>query len=292
MLVSHPLLRRFENELNIGEHNLEWTIYGEDFFFRLKDSDVAIIWCCIERRYYANLLSSPNESERVAQQIKQELAKFQVWRMAFLENCDVFLKQEIGLVRRGKEREFAKFELPNPFSSPHNALTSPVELQIVVENSLPEIGRLKQVLNQPPEARVWFNVNWAWGTSQELEGLLQAMATLIRQPQHGSSEWQYHLKNRFSSPITSRPYNYKLIPNPASYFPFLLCLGRYFPVEVNKLVIYDKRGSYKENWPTINFSTKMPTSHEKIEAWMLWQDFLTGKIPPEEIKKLRDSLQL
>lgn len=302
LFAEPPVLRRFENDLDTGKIQLEWTRIGRDFYFRPKNARIELVWCHLGRGGYASdlLRAKPAISIWTTQKIKRSLANFDVWRAAFVEDCDLFFRDDFGVVRlqgkKGGEQEFARFELLNPFSSSHNKLASAVELQRIIEDSLPEIELLKDILKSPPEQRILRTVHWPWGTQQELEKLLRAMATIIRQPQHSWYEWYYYVANRFREPIITDPRYVNPQISGLEHNPFLSCLKRYFPVEVSELTIYTIHNieSYDEmNYsPIIKISKGMPTSHEKIEAWMLWQDFLTEKIPPAEIEKLRDSVQI
>ena len=301
MFADHPLLRRFENELDVNGFQLEWTKIERDFYSRPKGANVEIVWWHSGRGgcYESDLLRSKRAIvESTAHKIIREIANFQVWRAAFLDDCDLFFRADFGVVRlKGKvggEQEFARFALPTAFSSPHKCLSSSLELRRVIEDSLAEIERLKMILKQPPESRVWWSISWNWGTQQELEKLLRAMAILVRQPQHELEEWYYQLRSHFQGQVTPFPHHSAPSIHLDSFRPFLNHLKLCTPCKISFTTIYDIHNiaSLEPHywWPSLNLSTKMPTAHEKIEAWMLWQDFLTGKIPTAEIKKLRDSI--
>ena len=296
LFADPPVLRRFENDLDTGKIQLEWTRIGRDFYFRPKNARIELVWCHLGRGGYASdlLRAKPAISTWTTQNIKRSLAGFDVWRAAFLEDCDLFFQMDFGVVRLpakiGIEQEFARFDLSNHFSSPHNRLTSASELQSIIRDSLSEIKRLKNVLNQPRQSRVLWSINWLWGTQEELERLLLSMAIIVRQPQNDSEEWHYQLMNNFRGNMIWNHYDSNSKVDVPLCEPFFNCLKRYFPVEISCQVIYTIHniGDLHHGYvgPLLNLSTKNVTAHEKLEALLTWRDFLRDKIPATEIDEL------
>ena len=191
------------------------------------------------------------------------------------------------LGRRGRE---VRIELPNQFHTPNRLLTSTQELQTIVDSFGDKLDKAWFAMNQSIENRGWASVSWPWDTREKLKDLIQAMGVLIRQPQHGNQLWVYWIKTNFTAEIfLDGPYfnSPGQAPDVGIYRPFLDCLKIHFPIESDILPIYAAEGYEMEDlWPFVEICSSMPTAHEKIEALLLWRDFLRGKIPAAQIDEL------
>ncbi len=289
MLNSHSLLRRFENELNVGEHHLEWTIRGEDFFFRPRAADIETIWCGLECADFGRQLMFPRQSKKVIHRIKKQISSNYVRKYyPIAEDCEMFLFGLSGLVRFRQVEGLLGVTLPCENVPALNLLSSSPSLSDVIQCVHPRIEKIRHAICCSLSERCWSNINWPYGTHQQLRILLRAMATLIRQPEHGMGQWRFQLRNRFDSAIFLENSSVSgIMPDKTIYEAFLQCLRSYFPIRIERLVFCTSRGITREEiWPQAIISSGMPTQHEKLEALLTWRDFLRDKIPAAEIDGL------
>lgn len=284
----HPLFRRFENWLTVGEYELEWTIYERDFFFRPQDAEVEVIWCCPGKYRYERQLLNPQQEERTGRKVKKEMLALHALRFWPLEGYDLFFRSRYGLVRSTESDDLAQFQVSRGSYSPNRLLTTPDELQEIVQSSREKTAEAVLWLNAPESQRGWHQVHWPWGTHEELKSLLRAMAALVRQPQNEDLLWQCQIRPNFRAGIQlNKRFPHSAVPLRARYKPFLDCLITHFPVESECVVFYNKwAGEAREFWPQVDLSSAMPTAHGKLEALLTWRDFLQNKIPAAAIEAL------
>ena len=180
-LEFHPLFQRFENELMVGEHDLEWTTYGRDFFFRPQEAEVEVIWCCLEKRKYAKHLCQTSQAEKLAIKLADEIEIPRAWRFwPLTENCELFFASRHALVRWNEVEDLASFDVLRGGVAPNRLFSSTDDLQKLVENCLDQIEKLGRTMKCAPDERTWQNVLWPWGTHKELRSLIRGMGVLVR----------------------------------------------------------------------------------------------------------------
>ena len=289
MPSSHPLLHRFENYFVVGEHHLEWTTFGEDFFFRPRDAHTEVIWCASRCAHYGRQLMFPRQSKKVLHNLKKQITSNYTWRyFPVSKNCELFLSGLIGLVRVHQVEGLVGLRFCDGNSLSSMSLSNPVDIAKVVQINQPNIEQIRKAVDCPLQDRGWSNVHWPWGTQQQLKDILRAMAAIVRLPEHETGQWRFQVRNRFDSYIFSdNPRRTKVTPEKTTYEPFIQCLRSHFPVKIDKMAFRTDKGVEREEiWPSLIVSLEMPTAHEKLEALLLWRDFLRDKIPATEIDEL------
>lgn len=269
---------------------MEWTVYERDFFFRPQDADVEVIWCCLEKRKYAKQLWQSHQSEKLVSKLMDEIETPRAWRFwPLTKDCEIFFASRHALVRWNEIEELASLDLLRGGFAPNRLFSSTDDLQELVEECREQIEKLALMMKFPQAERSWRSVQWPWGTHTELRNLIRSMGVLVRQPQHENHAWEYAIKPGFPAHIYfgARWPNHAAIPKATFHQPFFDCLSKHFPVECEKLVLYNSAGAErKEFWPTVDMLSAMPTVHEKLEALLTWRDFLRDKIPAAQIDEL------
>ena len=294
MLTSHPLLRRFENDIEIGPYHLEWTTRGRNIFFRLYGTGIKTIWCWTDFLYSHSSCpvgAGPKAKAKINKKFAREFAE-QIETPLALRFWPVSEQRELYFCSRyceanlGREGWDATFKIGKEFASCNRLFSSPDELQEIVESLKDKFDKAESAFKNASEGCQWLNVSWHYGTNDQLVNLLKAMGALIRQPCDKPHAWRYIIKINFP-PCQISPFVWQnLMPEADTYEPFLHCLRTHFPLKSDALPLH--RVGYSEDnlWPSVKMSSGMPTQHEKIEALLTWRDFLRDKIPAAQIDEL------
>ena len=227
---------------------------------------------------------------------------FTLWRCVQLSERDLVFKRgrrniysslQAPLEPRGHWPLGASFQVPDSFSAglekPKKGLLSPTNelvLQFRQLENAPEsdFNSAKLWLQNYKDENSLFDWNNQWN---EIEGLLRAMIHLFHRFENENQSVRAMMFQR--APNQKLRFRSQMAPEkspfPAQLFEILnASFSPHFTKRCHQWA-YGNWGRPAENSVPIIFC-QAPTNHEKLEALMLWRDFLRGKIPESEIESL------
>lgn len=268
-------LQRFQNEFEFvwkaTSQNMfvEWLAQNGDVFFRPRGADPGVLWHALDllrRRTPAAVLGE-------ALKIGQLRRALQI-----SERETVFLALEEGIVHLPGHEYGAAFSIPPQAQMSDSEvllMASPEELatrtSAILDNN-PDFQSARLWLqNDPPRS---LDIAVQRGTKRELELLLRALNQIFS----STTPSQFYLQSGFE-PFTS--------PEKDHASPWLKVLTEHFrPRPVARYRVRGFSGWHRGYDGSPEFEGDAPTQHERLEALLLWRDFLRDKIPEEEIETL------
>ncbi|BCM91337.1 hypothetical protein IAD21_03207 [Abditibacteriota bacterium] len=289
MLSSHPLFRRFENELTVGEQKLEWTVQANDFVFRPQDADESIVWFLLRRANLRGFLLSQCNAANIDDnraKIENIVLGRQFWRWWQLpsgEEC--FLRKNYGIFR-APNGEFVRFDFPAVPGNIGRMAGEDIE-QFLKKLSTPgsDLETAREWLKVSVQERVRQLLVLRGGDFGELEALIRGALILS-----GVPETKFAMRDvmimpgrillQYEAPRYETGY-----AHPVDVF--FVILNRYFHLErtAQEWRGHDEFGD-PADVPYPIYTASQPNQHERLEALLVWRDFLRGKLPSEEIEKL------
>ena len=287
--MNHPLFRRFGNELEVGEQRLEWMMREHDFLFRPAGSDVSIVWCellrrDLLRRDLPEALSDVARRKRVEKRLAKNLLNHRVLRLWPLDaERELVLGLDFALMRHVEADFWLRLDwLYSFFKSGDDLLfrTDLSGLEIALEPFESAWDFVTDLMRGKEHHWQWFEA--ARGNIDELKRGLWAYMTLSG-----------HYLNSFERGDL-RFCSLLLAPHDASSSDWLQLrrvaelLDTHFVLRLNHFArrVHTREGKPRKR-PEIYIRPPVATSaHERLEALLLWRDFLRGKLSEEEIEAL------
>lgn len=280
-------------------HNLqlqiEWIERAGTIFSRPKNAPTDVLWTCGTNK-------TPFYKPDVADSFAYAFRNCTIWRCVELSERDFVFKRgrrniysylHAPLEPRGHWPLGASFQVPDSFSrgfeKPKKCLLSPTNelvLQFRQLENAPEsdFRSAKFWLQNYKDENSLFDWNNQWN---EIEALLRAMIRLFHHFEDENQSVRATLfqrapnqKLRFRSQMTPEKS-----PFPARLFETLnASFSPHFIKRCHQWAYGNWSRPSENSVPMIN--CEPPTNHEKLEAFLLWRDFLRGKIPESEIEFL------
>jgi len=275
---KHPLYRRFDSKLKSSpDLTIEWMGVTPDLFGRPVDADVEIVWCWpgsytwIQHRTFF----------RVMQKRKPT-------RFFPLDGGEtLLLNQTYGFLRSPESPlmfHLLRFSLPFQFWGSDNFLdVKPPLFQERVEELKTWKGLVeaRELICLPSDSWDW--LQWKRGSRQELEPLLHSLLVLFAggfsfelSPKHGLN---FHTMLWLETPHGKKHRE-----------TFAKVLAECFVATVNPQIprafLTSEAESPFHEICLQRLPEQEPSQHERLEALLLWRDFLRDKLPPEEIAAL------
>ncbi len=295
MQSEHPLFRRFENELELagakGEpFPVEWTTIGRDFYLRPAEAEVGVVWRYFGRGNQDGLVKGSHIPTDVREQLNKVLASANFWRVWPLNDDEcVFFRHKFFLFGFLDGERFARIEMPLP--RPRNAHDclhlKPNAVQSLVSFiSEEELAEARPWIKNPTNACDY--VDWNKGSRREFEQLMRGYALLFLPAQSRgmlrvdfppfADDGRSNFSNVFMPSRNPGVSAYALTAFRALFADAFHVAPREFPKG------YARNGYHLDF--SIGIERAAPTAHERLEALLLWRDFLRGKMPDAEIEAL------
>ena len=282
--MNNPFCRRFENQLEVGELKLEWTTRASDLVLRPFEADESIVWFLLKRADYGPELLHRNRMVSFIVfpdiRLQQAINGRQFWRYWQLPSGeDCFLRKNYGLFRT-TSAELVRFNFPRAFVNFADAKGEEIE-QFLRELEAPgsDLEAAKAWSKLPERERVWRYLRLRGGRASELEELLRAALVLA-----DTSHARFTFNIPLPGPVAWKHLNWW---RGSRINQFLDILDVHFPLNRDA---QDWRGhdafGDPMDVPYPVFNSTEPTQHERLEALLLWRDFLRGKIPDAQIESL------
>ena len=262
----------------MGTHWLEWTTRGADLFARPLNADVEIVWCW-PGQYQVAL--KRDAEQRVLQAIQKEKA-MRFWPMPNGEH--LLLRQKEGFFNVPTSTFVLKFGICRDFFPADVLALSADELRQAVDKleDTYELRFVRALMAQTREPRLW--IDWVKGTGTEFESLALAAFVLT-----GVGEFRAEA----AKPRQPLDLQECLRPFPEDenevLIPFINVLSEFFEAQsslhVRRLRNYRCQQCPAPLW-AFDRRGDEPTQHERLEALLLWRDFLRGKMPDAETEAL------
>ena len=285
----------FGNSIKIpdsaSERALEWERIGEDLWLRPACGEVEIVWCYLGQGTLGERLVHPRLQKSAAKKLGKALSAKRFWRFRSFSEGELFLRRGFGLIRLSEKPFLTRFNFRGAFKNGGDVLyASPQRLENI-GHELEQQADFRQSLRwlQDHEDE-WSNVYFERGSRQQLELLLRGFWAIFRPPDSQYREWVYTL-------FTSKAGTFFW------YWPYASFGGdergqaatRRLLEMVNEAVVvkmvprtaYDSKGS-PTYLPRPRVHAPWPSQHDRMEALLLWREFLRDKLPPEEIEALLD----
>jgi len=292
MLPIELLSERFKNEFKLrwpfsnSTLEIEWIRKGQILYLRPKGSSTELLWMC-------RVDKIPHQPEDTVKTLASALNLRDVWRCCFFEGQPIFLNRREGIMVRETDYLGVAFHLPKHhftnFQQPQTCLLSAHEyveakLQIIKSDDTSDYNRARKWLSRYED--IWSLIEWDEKTRKEIIFLLRGLYWLFG---------DYEMPNYASLSLIRRERR-KLVGF-YSGSRFLKAPPILFEVMKQHFQLHHldrRRIYYPASWshldgsfPSFRFSP--PTAHEKIEALFLWREFLTGKLPTDEIEAILPS---
>lgn len=289
MVSQHPLFRRFESELKLSfDLTIEWSRRASDFFFRPQGADTRFLWCELDRRHVADEMSDALRIERLKKRLLKNILQRRVWRYWPLSEDEEFVViPEFALFRR----QGASFWLRLNWlqAPPRPRFLEEIDLSGVETALEPfaQLWSLAQAMGRTGEAQ------WSWlqcvrGDAEELRRSLSSYMKLSGHYLNSYGRGDL----RFGS-VLCVPHD---APDPEKQWSTRQqvadLLDQHFVLRFHPLGkrIYLRDGKPAKR-PDVHIRYPRSLSpHERLEALLLWRDFLQGKLPPDEVEALLSSL--
>ena len=285
MQPSHPLFERFEKELVVGDQTFEWTFHERDFFFRPSESDIGILWCELAR-HQAVTRFDLEKSQRTQKRIAKNLQKQRIWRFWPLENeRELVLNLDFALIRQVNAPFWLRLDWLKPFFRDGDDLLFRTgadffPIEHFLENGDVDWELAAACFDETSSVWNWFDCER--GSMETLQKLAEAYILLsdgyIKYYGAGHLRFSSILQASQQSPASVWHSTYRIAE----------ILDSHFSLRFKSFVprIYEASGALKKH-PSLFINRKSePTNHEKLEALLLWRDFLRGKMPEAEIETL------
>ena len=278
MLPHHPLFRRFENELNLSDERYEWTTRGDDLFIRPKEASPFVVWTMLGRGDLARQLAGARDETVVPAPLKifQTVRGRFFWRFWLLKNGEeCFLRKRCGLLR--VKGELVRFDFLLAFD--HFSRAKPQEIASLLGSCVCETEAARRWGQMSQHERINQLVTVEGGTYEQLTALISS-AFVLCEPRHGSYPLQLNTPGKVSLQLF-------FIWGQTRLDSMLKVLSHHFSLKT-EMQLWRGCDSFGDpiDVPCPEFSSGETSHHEKLEALLVWRDFLRDKLPPDEIEAL------
>lgn len=286
MFPDHPLFRRFENELELSpELSIEWAMRGRDFFFRPLQSDLRVLWCQPERRNVAPVVfQSPVNRRHLQQRLAKNLASRNLWRFwPWDEERELLIRNEYALIRRTDADFWLRLDWLHPFFDSGDEWLFRADV-LGVERALESCGLewdfVADLMSQ--RENQWHWLECARGDMSELKHGLWAYMTLSGHYLNSFERGDLRFRSLLRVPYDAPSLEWLQLRRVAEL------LDAHFTLRLNRFArrVYKRDGRPKKR-PEIYIRPQLaPSAHERLEALLLWRDFLRGKVSDAEAETL------
>jgi len=279
----------FENFFDVTWHwkqqtfACEWKRIERDVFFRPRGEDVRFVW-------HIRLPSYVPISESNANQLVQVYAGALgwAWRFYCIDDTPILLHLGSGLVfcdhanvGRGFKLDYKMFK---PWFDADKHLFGPqdfIEEQLALTMNEPN-SQLRQAKQWVEEYRDDFSfMEMKHGNREHLQQLLHGLTLLFP---FSWNAWRgtIHPFERFRNcDLRVRTSGHNL-----NCSRLVFSLNEHFCCRLTPRILIHRGVSWKRHYQLPTFPTTSPSHHERLEALLLWRDFLRDKLPPDEIEAL------
>jgi hypothetical protein len=286
MLSEHPLFRRFENELELSpELSIEWAMLERDFFFRPARSDMRILCCQLERRTIAPIVfHCPVRRRHLQKRLLRNLVSQNYWRFWPLdEERELVLSLDFALMRQINADFWLRLDWLSPFFKNADELLHRADISGVesaLEPAESAWSFVSELIQSQEEHWHWFECSR--GDIEELKRVVWAYMTLSGHYFNSCQSGNFRFGSILRAPHDASANEWRLLRRVCEL------LDKHFRLRLNPLArrVYTREGKLRKR-PNLYIRRPTPASHhERLEAFLLWRDFLHGKLPPEEIELL------
>lgn len=282
MHSEHPLFRRFEDEFEFVWPSdkrifaVEWTRRNGDVFFRPLGAPLWLLWHALDEL-------NRREPDVV---LDESLHNDQLWRVFVVAPDELLLlnSSQCLLTKEGAKRGavlYGDFKRQN--LDIDNLLLTPVTTWEEIFGLRPdELERTRSWLQNYEEG--WSSLRFDSGSKEELKPLFAASLQLFidfdttQEYRRGGFEW---FERQGNEVVINARWNEEI--------PSQLCaaLSSHFSLVYESRLYVRGFSGWLRAWETLPVvPVSAPSAHERLEALLLWRDFLRGKMTPAEIESL------
>ena len=265
--------------------NIEWTTRGRDFFCRPGGSDAQTVWCQPAHPQVPSCFQHLKSHQSARGILLPEFEKRNLWRfLAVDDGREFLLSLDFALMRH----EGAAFWLRLNWLDPvfhdldelmFDKIKASDSLEERLEDGTKDWESALQLFNQKDW---WSRVECSKGSIEELRRLVEAYVVVWGNSVNIKSVKDLRLQSLLEVPKNSsseqKRANQQIVKLLDSHFRLRVKnVAERMYVESGKSV---ERLELKLNPPS------EPTEHDRLEALLVWRDFLRDKMPSEEIEAL------
>ncbi|BCM91338.1 hypothetical protein IAD21_03208 [Abditibacteriota bacterium] len=287
---------RFPNTVEIPESTpliaLEWEVIGSDLWLRPMQGDVEVAWCYLGQAALSERMRKSTRQKMAAKKMGKALAAKRLWRFwpSTTTEGELFLRREFGLIRLPDKPWLARFNFRGVFKNSSDVLNAkPRHLENLVRQ-LEERDDFQEALVWLRDYEdEWSNVYFERGSRQQLEALLVGFWALFHPLQSDSEAWYF-------VSILAEDHSLKWYWPDASFAknkPVRRAARRLFELLHEYMVMkplpqrpYSASAGKPEYMVTPRILVPAPSMHERMEALLIWREFLIDKISHDEIEAL------
>jgi hypothetical protein len=279
MIPSHPLFRRFKDKFRVPiedeERVLEWHAEKGNVFFRPIEEDTRFLWAALD-------IFGRKSGRKVWH---DAIEHNQLLRAFFVQHGEaVFLREQDAIVHIEGASIGAQFHLADRWKqslfSPQKRLEQIVNLQS--EDPGSDLNAARRWLEGDSKWQSEWQVRDRNGCSpEEVWNILKAFSFVFEL--HGQ-EYVYFR----GAPRNPRVSIAIACKDESAHVLTTQFLNRVFSLEIQQRRCVRGYSGWLESWTTGSraLSFDEPTQHERLEAFMVWRNFLRDNVPPEEIEAL------
>ncbi len=237
----------------------------------------------------ASQLNSPKTDAKAKRKLAHSVEAFHLRRFwPTSSGCEVFLRGRFGLLNTEQGDVLLRFELPrNARMGESDRMRQPWKdvaflVNLLEQDAGSDLNKalpLRSSIDDP-----WLWIQWNKGSRIEMERLVRAYLVLTA-PNNFSSWFHPHLSidTAFSD---SNGSNVKELLQRMKLQRLLHSAFEAVSSEDVKRIYSLTAYAWKRYHKPLEIRVDEPTSHERLEALLIWRDFLRDKLPPDEIERL------
>jgi len=285
MISKHRMFRRFEKRVTLWDRELERQTDGRDLFLRPVGEKVDVVWC--RPHHVLGWIGHRNQPRR-----SEFNPNLKYWKShppyrfcPVNQTTELFLREGHGFYRSTAFPCLLRFSLPHHFFGHDDPLTiDAAKMRDLISDwkEGDDFALLEKLALDGRTGLSW--LQWERGSWEELEPLLQALLVL-REGRFYFVPNSTKPQLDFKSALQFAPTAKKIKPSKIAATLNLFFEARTSP-ELKRLY---HEPEIPSNAPMIEMKSPARgdvSQHERLEALLLWRDFLRDKLPPEEIAAL------
>ncbi|RYG54259.1 hypothetical protein EON80_31900 [bacterium] len=253
------------------------------------------MWCYLAQGMVGERLRQTTKRDAAAKKIGKALEAKRFWRFwpSSINGGDLLLRRDFGLIRLPGKPFLARFNFRAVFANASDVLFAEPEHVAMLVARVEKQADFQEALTWLCHYEdAWSNVSFNRGSRPQLEALLRGFWALFRSDDSQFSNWIYSPQNQTRSTLVWTP--------PLLQFPLdeqmEAVKRRLFALineEIGAMPAPQRRYSHSgepEHMALPCVVATLPSMHDRIEALLTWREFLSDKLPREEIEALLPKL--
>lgn len=264
---------------------VEWTTHGRDLFIRTLESDSQQVWCQPAHRQLPSAFQHIKQHQSARKLLLTEFEKHNFWRYYALEDGREFLLAlDYALMRHVDAPFWLRLEWLEPlFHDVDELLFGKIKSPSWVEDRLQDATQdWKMAMQCSVSGNWWDRLECSRGSVELLQRLIKSYVVLWKTPVRNALAKDCKLESLLQLPKSDSKEKQELATRIGKL------LDQHFrikPKDFAARMFLESAKSVERPQLVIEPPTE-ETEGERLEAGLVWREFLRGKMPEEQIETL------